>query len=236
LWAPESWDSNWPRATLALALLANTLATLNVPDLITAIEGFMDTWKWIRSWRNCNGAGKPSKTSSRDAPCRVHKKGGKNNSSRLGDSTLVYYRDGKLHRISADTCDGEVAEAKARSMMAAFDAAAKGEPTPTPAVNSSYLIDELVKAFVAKKSADSVKRKTAGQWNTELTWFATFLRDRGLVNIGDVRPDDVQIWRDGLEGSSAARRKSVTFVVAFFNYCVDFDKLVKSPAIKSQLF
>src|ERR1700719_2077918 len=43
----------------------------------------------IRSWRNCNGAGKPSKTSSRDAPCRVHEKGGENNSSRLGDTTLV---------------------------------------------------------------------------------------------------------------------------------------------------
>src|SRR5271169_2045205 len=44
---------------------------------------------WIRSWRNCNGADKPSKTSSRDAPCRVHEKGGKNNSSRLGDTTLA---------------------------------------------------------------------------------------------------------------------------------------------------
>ncbi len=43
---------------------------------------------WIRSWRNCDGAGKPSKTSSRGAPCRVHEKGGKNNSSRLGDTTL----------------------------------------------------------------------------------------------------------------------------------------------------
>jgi hypothetical protein len=42
---------------------------------------------------------------------------------------LLYYRDGKLHRISADTCDEEKAEAKAREMMAAFEAAAKGEPT-----------------------------------------------------------------------------------------------------------
>src|SRR5258708_2183777 len=48
---------------------------------------------WIRSWRNCNGAGKPSKTSSRDAPCRVHEKGGKNNSSRLGDTALVLRRE-----------------------------------------------------------------------------------------------------------------------------------------------
>ncbi len=42
---------------------------------------------WIRSWRNCNRAGKPSKTFSRDAPCRVHEKGAENNSSRLGDTT-----------------------------------------------------------------------------------------------------------------------------------------------------
>src|SRR5882762_6757207 len=54
---------------------------------------------WIRSWRNCNGAGKPSKTSSRDAPCRVHEKGGKNNSSRLGDTTLAT-------PISRDSCPG----------------------------------------------------------------------------------------------------------------------------------
>src|SRR5467141_338986 len=48
---------------------------------------------WIRSWRNCDGAGKPSKTSSRGAPCRVHEKGGKNNSSRLGDTTLANFPD-----------------------------------------------------------------------------------------------------------------------------------------------
>src|SRR5467141_3872254 len=54
---------------------------------------------WIRSWRNCNGAGKPSKTSSRGAPCRVHEKGGKNNSSRLGDTTL----DSLLHSDSGDS-------------------------------------------------------------------------------------------------------------------------------------
>jgi integrase len=148
---------------------------------------------------------------------------------------LVYYRDGKLYRFAADTCDGEVAEAKAREMMNGFAAAAKGEPTAVPATKESYLIDDLVAAFVAKKSADSVKRVTVRQWKFELTKFATFLRSRGLVNIGDVRADDVQVWRDGLEGSSASRRKSVMFVMAFFNYCVDFSKLTKSPAIKSQL-
>lgn len=148
---------------------------------------------------------------------------------------LVWYRDGKLYRVSADTCDGEVAEGKAREMANGFAAAAKGEPTAAPVAKESYLIDDLVVAFVGKKSADSVRRSTVRQWKFELTNFATFLRGRGLVNIGDVKADDVQVWRDGLEGAAAGRRKRVMFVMAFFNYCVDFGKLVKSPAIKSQL-
>ena len=148
---------------------------------------------------------------------------------------LVWYRDGKLYRVSADTCDGEVAEGKAREMANGFAAAAKGEPTAPTTAKESYLIDDLVTAFVAKKSADSIRRSTVRQWKFELTHFATFLRSRGLVNIGDVRADDVQVWRDGLEGAAAGRRKRVMFVAAFFNYCVDFGKLVRSPAIKSQL-
>ena len=46
---------------------------------------------------------------------------------------LTWFRDGKLHRVTADTYDGEVAERKAEEMMAGFEAAAKGEPTPVPA-------------------------------------------------------------------------------------------------------
>lgn len=172
---------------------------------------------------------------SRHRPaCRWFKKG----DDRTGcpcPKQLLYYRDGKLHRISADTCDEEKAEAKAREMMAAFEAAAKGEPTAAAIAKESYLIDDLIAAFIAKKSADTVRLSTVRQWKYELTNFATFLRGRGLVNIGDVKPDDIQVWRDGLVGSSSSRRKSVLFICAFFQYCVDFDKLTKSPAIKSQL-
>src|ERR1035441_4445685 len=48
---------------------------------------------------------------------------------------LAYFRAGKLHRVSADTCDGEVAEKKARELMNGFEAAAKGEPTQCPQAN-----------------------------------------------------------------------------------------------------
>ena len=40
---------------------------------------------------------------------------------------LTWFRDGKLHRMAADSCDGEVAEKKARELMNGFEAAAKGE-------------------------------------------------------------------------------------------------------------
>ncbi len=149
--------------------------------------------------------------------------------------SLVFWRDGKLHRVSAETNDRHAAEQKARELENNFAAAAKGEPTTSPIKSESFLIGDLVAAFVAKKNGDDVKKATVRQWKFELTNFAQFLQRRGLINIGDVRPDDVQAWRDGLEGAAAGRRKRVLFIVAFFQYCVDFNKLAKSPAIKSQL-
>ncbi len=149
--------------------------------------------------------------------------------------SLVFWRDGKLHRVSAETNDRHAAEQKARELENNFEAAAKGQPTASPIKSESFLIGDLVDAFVAKKNGDDVKQATVRQWKFELTNFAQFLQRRGLINIGDVRPDDVQAWRDGLEGAAAGRRKRVLFIVAFFQYCVDFNKLAKSPAIKSQL-
>src|SRR5258708_7423594 len=146
---------------------------------------------------------------SRHRPvCRWFKKG----DDRTGcpcPKQLVYYREGKLHRTTADTCDGDKADAKAREMMAAFEAAANGEPTAAPVEKETYIIDDLVAAFVADKRADKLKNKTVQHWNTELTRFADYLRGRGLVNIGDVKADDVQTWRNSLSGSTAARRKAV---------------------------
>jgi site-specific recombinase XerD len=155
--------------------------------------------------------------------------------------SLVFWRDSKLHRVSAETNDRRAAEQKARELENNFAAAAKGEPTTSPIKSESFMICDLVDVFVAKKKGDTnnrgklLKESTVRQWKFELTNFAQFLQRRGLINIGDVRPDDVQAWRDALEGEPAGRRKRVLFIVAFFQYCVDFNKLAKSPAIKSQL-
>jgi len=76
-------------------------------QLITPIEEFMVTrnrnpkpFVWtatvnsiVEKLQRCR---QTLETSSRDAPCRVHEKGGENNSSRLGDTTLV--RTGALDK------------------------------------------------------------------------------------------------------------------------------------------
>jgi site-specific recombinase XerD len=155
--------------------------------------------------------------------------------------SLLFWRNGKLHRVSAETNDRHAADRKARELENNFEAAAKGQPTTSPIKSESFLIADLVDAFVAKKKGDTnsrgrlLKESTVRQWKFELTNFAQFLQRRGLVNIGEVRPDDVQAWRDGLEGAPAGRRKRVLFIVAFFNYCVRYNKIQKTPAIKEDL-
>jgi len=155
--------------------------------------------------------------------------------------SLVFWRDGKLHRVSAETNDRHAAEQKARDLENNFAAAAKGLPTTSPIKGESFQISELVTAFVAKKKGDTnsrgklLKESTVRQWKFELTNFADFLQRRGLVNIGDVKPDDVQAWRDGLVGEPAGRRKRVLFIMAFFNYCVRKNKIQKTPADKEDL-
>src|SRR5580698_8277293 len=71
---------------------------------------------------------------------------------------LFYYRAGKQHWDSAQTCDGEVAEKAARDLMDSFEAAAKGEPTAPTTKGESFLIADLVDAFIAKKNSDTNKR------------------------------------------------------------------------------
>jgi integrase len=149
--------------------------------------------------------------------------------------SLVWWQNGRMHRISAEVNNVHEAEVKALDQMKRLERASKGEPEPTPTQAESFAVSDLVTAFVAKKKGDSVKESTVRQWNYELVNFATFLQRRGLLNIGEVGPSDVQSWRDGLTGEAAGKKKRVMMIVAFFQYCVDFNKLVKSPAIKSQL-
>ncbi len=58
--------------------------------------------------------------------------------------SLVFWRDGKLHRVSAETNDRHAAEQKARALENNFEAAAKGQPTTSPIKSESFLIGDLV--------------------------------------------------------------------------------------------
>ena len=144
---------------------------------------------------------------------------------------LAYFRAGKLHRVSADTCDGEVAEKKARELMNGFEAAAKGEPTPVPAGKRTTLLDDAIKTFLDTKAKSNVSERYLSKVKFEMESFARFALARGLVNLGDIRTEDILAWRNGLVGKTNTRAKKVFRIIGFFEFCVsDMGWLQRNPA------
>jgi integrase len=155
------------------------------------------------------------------------------NDARIGcdcPKQLAYFRAGKLHRVCADTCDGEVAEKKARELMNGFEAAAKGEPTPVPAGKLTTLLDDAVKTFLDTKAASNVSERYLAKLKYEMEVFARFALARGLVNLGDVRTEDILAWRNGLVGKINTRAKKVFRIIGFFEFCVEMGWLQRNPA------
>ena len=143
---------------------------------------------------------------------------------------LVWFRDGKLHRVAADTCDGEVAEKKARELMNGFEAAAKGEPTPVPAGALTTLLDDAVKTFLDTKAASGVTAKHTAKLKFELEHFSQFVLGKGLVNLGDIKTEHVVAYRNSLTGAQNTRAKKVFRLIGFFRFCVEMGWIQRNIA------
>jgi hypothetical protein len=91
---------------------------------------------------------------------------------------LTWFREGKLTRVAADTCDGEVAEKKARELMNGFEAAAKGVPQAVPEGALTTLLEESVKTFLTSKRQSDVTEKHCALLKFELGAFSTFALGR----------------------------------------------------------
>jgi site-specific recombinase XerD len=143
---------------------------------------------------------------------------------------LVFFRDGKLHRLSAETCDRNVAEQKAADMMAGFEAAAKGEPTPVPAGKRTTLLDDAIATFLQTKTASGVTEKYTAKLKFETEDFARFALARGLVNLGDVKTEDVLAYRNSLTGAQNTRAKKIFRLIGFFTFCCEMGWLTRNPA------
>ena len=143
---------------------------------------------------------------------------------------LVWFRDGKLHRLAADTCDGEVAEKKARELMNGFEAAAKGEPTPIPAGALTTLLDDAVKTFLDTKAASGITAKHTAKLKFELEHFSQFVLGKGLVNLGDIKTEHVVAYRNSLTGAQNTRAKKVFRLIGFFRFCVEMGWIQRNIA------
>ena len=141
---------------------------------------------------------------------------------------LSWFRDAKLHRLAADTCDGEVAENKAREMMNGFEAAAKGERTPLK--ETGTLLEDAVKTFLETKATSGITRKHVAKLKSELEQFSKFAFARGLVNLGDIRTEHVLAYRNSLVGAQNTRAKKIFRLIGFFRFCVEMAWVSRNPA------
>jgi integrase/recombinase XerD len=148
---------------------------------------------------------------------------------------LRWYRNGSMHRQTADTCDGEVAERKARDLEASFEAAANG--TPAPVKTTGKLLDDAVADFLKTKEQSGVSEKHLGKLKFDLETFARAMLAKGLAMVADVDTASVMGWRNDLAGALVTKAKKVYRLIGFFNFCVDMEWCVRNPArVKSVRF
>lgn len=140
---------------------------------------------------------------------------------------LSWYR-GKLHRISAQTCDGQVAESKARELEAGFKAAARGEPLPKK--KAGKLLEDAVADFLRSKEQNGVTAKHVAKLRYELGEFSKFALAKGLVMVADVQTEHVLAWRNALEGAQNTRAKKVFRLIGFFEFCVEMGWIIRNVA------
>lgn len=141
---------------------------------------------------------------------------------------ICWYRDGKLHQISAGTCDGAVATEKAEKMQAGFKAAAYG--TPTEEMERGKLLEEAINDFIESTQQKGVTEKHVNKCRFQLGEFLTFCHGRGLVNLGDVKTEHVLQWRNALTGHQNTKAKKVFRVIGFFTFCVEMGWIARNVA------
>lgn len=141
---------------------------------------------------------------------------------------LRWFRNGQLYRQTADTCDGEIAERKARQLESSFERAANGEITPEKP--KGKLLEEAVTDFLASKEARGVTAKHVAKLKYELGEFSHFALAKGLAMVGDVATEHVLAWRNSLEGAQNTRAKKVFRLIGFFEFCVEMGWIARNPA------
>jgi len=156
------------------------------------------------------------------------KRRGKNRYTRCScPKQLVWSKNGEEHRESAETCDYEVAEKRAREKMAAFERAAAGLPEP----DERKSVSDAIMHFIEYKESRGYKHKSIAKLKL---WFAGrfqgFCDERGLQYMPDVKRLHIEQWQNTWNGAKTTKQKILGRVVGFFDYALDHGWIPRNPA------
>jgi integrase/recombinase XerD len=138
-----------------------------------------------------------------------------------------YFRNGKLTRISLDTCDEEAADTKAAELTMSLKAANEGKPAPERA--KGKLLEDAVQEFLRTKEQSGVTHKHVAKLRFELGEFQTFAHKAGLVMLAEVGTEHALAYRNALEGAQNTRAKKIFRLVGFFSFCVEMGWIQRNP-------
>src|SRR5207248_3193704 len=143
---------------------------------------------------------------------------------------LIWHRDGKLNRVSAETCDGAVAEGKARDIENDFERLASGKESE-PEVERGKLLEEAINLFVESKRQTGVTVKHIEfKLVRELAAFSRFALTRGLVTLRSIRTENILEYRNSLEGAQNTSAKKVFRLIGFFEFCTEMGWIARNVA------
>jgi hypothetical protein len=117
---------------------------------------------------------------------------------------LRWSKDGKEHRESAETCDGAVAESKARKKMEEFERLSLLSPEEQ-AAEASKTIREVAELFIAKTKTENqnVTEKHLAKIRGTFEALAAYCEEEGVVAMKDVTLEMLEAF--GVRGSIRLR-------------------------------
>jgi site-specific recombinase XerC len=153
---------------------------------------------------------------------------------------LIWSLQGKEHRISADSCDYQIAEQKARELEQSFELAAKairrselGLPPEesTQKIERSTVEDAVTKFLGAKKTENIGRRHTLTLKSTFAKSLVSFCHAHGIMYLRDIKLDDLEAWRGTWKLGKTTAQKTQSRVGGFFDYCLRRGWIDKNPTL-----
>ena len=141
---------------------------------------------------------------------------------------LVWSHHSKERRVTAETCDYEVAERKAREMEASFERAVTGKPAPEK--KESVTVEDATSRYVASKQTEGVSGRhllTLRKVAKDLTDYCTA---HGLMCIRDVKLSDLESYRDSWKYNKNTAQKQQRYLVSVWKYALNHEWVERNIA------